>query len=1497
MLFSRHKNFALIFLLIFTLVFAATGGAEEVKNNLSKDIMFTDSRDVLSSDIVLIGTIITQGDLGHTPAGKYYSQELQTMGDAIWTQTGGTLPEGLRLTQSGVLEGTPVQTGRYEFLLKAAFTSSDQDSNSETKNFSLWVTEGEGVPPVIVTDYELEDGHDGDPYNVRLEAKGYGGGEVTWPLTWELTGGELPEGLTLSASGVIFGEPSQSGIFLFTITVTNPADSTYRVFSLNVRPKAPKITTQAIPAGMLDDPYEFALEAEGSKPIKWSLSEPDPDSELLSGKLPEGLLFDSLTGTLSGIPTEAGTFIFTIEAANDAGTDEKEFMLEIEDPGVAITPENFPDKAFREFVELTYDRDENGYLDNDETKFVVDMELNNLDISSLEGLKYFPELISLKCSRNNLTALDTSENKNVQYIHCMENNISEINVTGNENLLILNAYANNLSAVDLSTNPVLEILDVSYNRLGEIDLSKNVNLEELNCSGNNLEAIDLTENKTLIEANLASNDLTEIDTSKNIYLKSLEAGRNKLTALNLTENVNLEYLDCSNNSFMELDLESNTSLQGLKCDSQFSSGLLITKTDTELYNVNLAQVLKKPEKVAGDLEHKIRAFNHDGELISEVSTFSNASVNYPEIPAAIVYDYDTGFIYASENNNYMDVTFRVNEAPAIITPEVISLDAKAGTYFSYKLDAAGDLPIVWSLNSGNLPSGLELTESGDIKGTPEIPGTYEFEITATNSKGSDTRAFSITVKSFVPVITTESLPYGQQGSTYSFTLETDIKDAFTWSITEGSLPEGLTLRSDGLIIGIPLEGGAFNFTVQAVNLKASEPAVKSFTLEILDVEIEDTAPVITTSVLKYAKAGVGYEFLIEAVGAPTIRFKITEGRLPDGLRLAQDGKITGTARESGRFYFTVEAKNDSGSSHKEFMLNVRPSIITASTLPDTNISSSSNSLELQLYGTNPDMTWCVVGGSFPEGMKLDIKTGSITGRPTRTGDHKFVIRAEIAGWSDLYDEREFSIKIKGIAAKINTIALKQGVVNTRYSFTLQASGTGQIKWQASGLPRGLSLRYNKYKGTATISGTPLKAGRFDVTFTVSGTWGSQVKTLPLVIQNVAPQITTTSLSAAAVGSDYSFTLRADGAADGDPLIWKISWLSSNYIHGLKFDSQGNITGVPSKTVGSVNNPGDYALSVTVKNSAGSDTREFTITLKAADESLKPSIKSSGLKDAAIGSSYSEKLSASGSGITWQMSWPGKKIRGLKIDPETGAITGVPSDSNKAGSYNVKIIADNFAGSVSKTFVIRLTAKTNTAKTADKKKKSSSPVKALHIWNYNYDDTVYELYDDEEEISLEDLKKFADESENEDPESERDSDLDSESESESKKESELKSETEKEQQEQELSEELKDLLMKIEDKEYIVAVIFPQISAKESGQYEFEATLNKHVQPGAKLIWFARPINAVESEDDEIIDFYDKDGNPIEEVPEDRSIIVSPWLRSEVIYQPIVAVEAKKAKSK
>ena len=66
------------------------------------------------------------------------------------------------------------------------------------------------------------------------------------------------------------------------------------------------------------------------------------------------------------------------------------------------------------------------------------------------------------------------------------------------------------------------------------------------------------------------------------------------------------------------------------------------------------------------------------------------------------------------------------------------------------------------------------------------------------------------------VIVTETLPNGRVGVTYNQQLiATD--DGITWSLTNGSLPEGLTLASAGTISGIPLEYGTFNFTIMASN--------------------------------------------------------------------------------------------------------------------------------------------------------------------------------------------------------------------------------------------------------------------------------------------------------------------------------------------------------------------------------------------------------------------------------------------------------------------------------------------------------------------------------------------------------------------------------------------------------------------------------------------------------------------------------------------------------
>lgn len=83
---------------------------------------------------------------------------------------------------------------------------------------------------------------------------------------------------------------------------------------------APTITTTTLPNGTVGTAYNQTLIADGTAPIKWSVTD---------GSLPDGLSLNESTGVITGTPTTADTYNFTVTATNDAGSDSKEFTLTI----------------------------------------------------------------------------------------------------------------------------------------------------------------------------------------------------------------------------------------------------------------------------------------------------------------------------------------------------------------------------------------------------------------------------------------------------------------------------------------------------------------------------------------------------------------------------------------------------------------------------------------------------------------------------------------------------------------------------------------------------------------------------------------------------------------------------------------------------------------------------------------------------------------------------------------------------------------------------------------------------------------------------------------------------------------------------------------------------------------------------------------------------------------------------------------------------------------
>ncbi|MFC6021768.1 putative Ig domain-containing protein [Plantactinospora solaniradicis] len=141
-----------------------------------------------------------------------------------------------------------------------------------------------------------------------------------------------------------------------------------------------------------------------------------------------------------------------------------------------------------------------------------------------------------------------------------------------------------------------------------------------------------------------------------------------------------------------------------------------------------------------------------------------------------------------------------------------------GTYSGYRIEASGASgPFMVRVLSGDVPPGMTVGPAGDILGGPEEPGTYTFVVRITDGSGGFHVDQSITIVAVLPnaVITSGEPPRGKVDESYSFTFTATGDRKFRFSVSDGDLPEGLTLRTDGLLSGTPEEAGSFTFTVTA----------------------------------------------------------------------------------------------------------------------------------------------------------------------------------------------------------------------------------------------------------------------------------------------------------------------------------------------------------------------------------------------------------------------------------------------------------------------------------------------------------------------------------------------------------------------------------------------------------------------------------------------------------------------------------------------------------
>ena len=147
--------------------------------------------------------------------------------------------------------------------------------------------------------------------------------------------------------------------------------------------------------------------------------------------------------------------------------------------------------------------------------------------------------------------------------------------------------------------------------------------------------------------------------------------------------------------------------------------------------------------------------------------------------------------------------------PLVITTASLT-SGQVGTGYSQTLAANGGTgSYTWQLIAGTMPPGLALNAStGLINGTPNtaVSATpLTFKVTDSGSPAQTATAnLTLTIAPATLVITTASLSAGQVNVPYSLTLAaTGGTGTYSWQLTAGTLPAGLTLSAAGLISGTP----------------------------------------------------------------------------------------------------------------------------------------------------------------------------------------------------------------------------------------------------------------------------------------------------------------------------------------------------------------------------------------------------------------------------------------------------------------------------------------------------------------------------------------------------------------------------------------------------------------------------------------------------------------------------------------------------------------------
>ncbi len=428
------------------------------------------------------------------------------------------------------------------------------------------------------------------------------------------------------------------------------------------------------------------------------------------------------------------------------------------------------------------------------------------------------------------------------------------------------------------------------------------------------------------------------------------------------------------------------------------------------------------------------------------------------------------------------VTFVVSiERPSLdFTPDVLPNGAVGRNYQAQFTATGGTGQYSYSLVQGSvLPAGLALSASGAVTGVPTTEGAFRFVVQLNSGDDSIQKLVRVTIDPPPLTLSPDTLPEGTRGAAYQAAIAAAGGAApYSFRITAGQLPAGLTFGSNGGISGTPTSLGTFKFTVQATDSRGRTGS-KEFEIVVRE-ELR-----ITTESLPGGTQGDAYAAALQAAGGLSpYTFSVTAGALPPGVSLGADGRLTGTPTQAGSFTFTAQVADRSNrTARKQLTILIVAALrLLPESLPGGTVGRAYSAM-LSAEGGTPPYTFTLTGG-LPPGIAFSA--GTISGTPTQAG--RFDVTGQVTDSRGRSVNRQYAIVIAPPPPLTISGTPGGGTVGTPYpqvQFTA-SGGVAPFTFSGSNLPPGLTL-----SSGGTLTGTPTQAGAFSISVSARDSFGAE----------------------------------------------------------------------------------------------------------------------------------------------------------------------------------------------------------------------------------------------------------------------------------------------------------------------------------------------------------------------------------------------------------------------